>query len=453
MSGLFSQQPTQRRDIHEEQNNSARRDLNQTSAPSDSKNIIPKLFGRVNAHDLENEQPPSESSKNIMSKLFGRVSARDLENEQPPSESKNIIPRLLDRVSARDIENEKLPSAFTSHHQEGKPNLSIFEKVDRHSGSTIYLGSGTIHQLEDCIRDCLCKTPPYPDYTHHTHHTSKYNFPHKSLTRASILEDYSYDGIISPYHHLFRSDSDSHHHILHSNSDRHHHHHHYYHHSSPHHSTYNIKPAADLSLDDIRQVNNSLAKCGIPVFSQHDHPYNYNKPHPVGDIISACQQILADPTLHAQRDGAHSAVQHVWDNLHYHSPQTNLYGYASPAVRSVASHLFPNQQPPYSPVTSVASHLFGHPQPSSYNPPPMFGSPQPSSYNPPPMFGSPQPSPYNPPPMFGSPQPSPYNPPPMFGSPQPNPYNPAPTFGTPQQSPPSSASGNVLSRLFGGGGR
>ncbi len=317
----------------------------------------------------------------------------------------------MGRVSARDLENEQSKSTYIPQSQKGKPNQSIFEKVDAHSGSATYLGTGTFSQLENCIRNCLSHNQPHTDYTNYT---TKYDFPHKSLTRASVLEDYSYDGILSPSHHI--SHSTSHHYIPYSTSDDHHHHHH-------HHSSTHPKSAADLSLDEIRQVNDALAKYGIPILSHHEHPYN--KPLPVGDIISACHQLLEDPVLRAQSQGT-QAVQHVWDNLQHHSPQTNIYGYASPAVRSVASHLFnPTHQPPYSPVSSVVSHLFGNPQQSPYNPaqsaaPYPFGSPQQTPYNPaqsaaPPPYGNPQQGLSSPGQsaisrLFGNPQQSSYNP-------------------------------------------
>lgn len=389
MNGVSLVRPTYRRESSDEKNKSSKPILNQTTVPSESKRTIGSLFGPVSARDIENEKPPATST---FTSLIGGGGGT-------------------------------------------KQSQSIFEKVDTHGGGTTYLGSGTSSQIEDCIRNCLSKSHHHADYIHCS---SKYDFPYKSLTRASVLDDYSYDGIISSrYHHhthhgdlddyYYRhctphSNSKSYHYLSHSDSDCHHHHHHSYSHgcdSDYHH----YRPrghkvsAADLSLDEIRQVNDSLGKCGIPVFSQHNDHYNYNKPRPVGDIVSACQQILADPTLRHQREGQH-AVQHVWDNLHYHSPQTNMYGYASPAVRGVASHLFnPGNQPPYSPVNSVAHNLFGSPAP--YNPAPgnLFGNP---------------PAPYNPPPP-----PNPYNPPP------PNPYNPPPAT--------SSAGQSVISRLFGGG--
>jgi hypothetical protein len=308
--------------------------------------------------------------------------------------------------------------------------------VNTHGGSPTYLGTGSFSQLEDCIRNCLSHSQSHTDYTNHH---IKHDFPQKSLTRASVLEDYSYDGIIAPNHHITHSASS------------HDHHHHHQHHFSQH-----TKHAAELSLDEIRQVNDALAKYGIPILSHHEHPdHLYNKPRPVGDIISACQQLLADPLLRSQRDGLH-AVQHAWDNLHYHSPQTNIYGYASPAVRGVASHLFnPTNQPPYDPVHSVASHLFSQPQQSSYNPGQgatsnLFGNPQQNQYNPGPsavsnLFGNPQQNQYNPGQSAVS------N---LFGNPQQNQYNPGPNaasnpFGNPQQSS-SSPGQSVLSRLFSG---
>jgi hypothetical protein len=257
------------------------------------------------------------------------------------------------------------------------------------------LGTGSFTQLEACIQCCLSHNKYHTDSIHRT---TKYDHSHKSLTRASVLEDYSYEGITSPKHHHHYSDD--HHHY---SNDHHHysndHHHPYsdYHHHSDNHK----RSAALLSLNEIRQVNDALAKYGIPVFSGHDHHYDmYNKPRPVGDIISACQLILQDPTLASLRTGPpavqhvwdalqHSqpnqqnhavqhvwdalqhnqpnqqnhAVQHVWDAVQHHSPP---HGYASPAMRGVASHLFNTSQPPYHPVNNVASNLFSGPQQQHY---------------------------------------------------------------------------------------
>jgi hypothetical protein len=381
-----------RPDNSQEQNNSAQRNLNQTTTPSEPKKTIQGLFGPVSAHDIENEKPTP---------------------------------------------------MFIPQSQDKKPNRSIFEKVDTHGGGTVYLGSGDSSELEDCIRNCLSRNQPHPEYTYHT---TKYSFPHKSLTRASVLDDYSYEGISSFDRHILHSVCDHDHHISHTICDHHHHYHDYSdcHHYDRHHYDHchchdHRRHASDLSLDEIRQVNDALTKCGVPVTSHLDHPSSlYNKPRPVGDIISACQQLLVDPALRAQRDGT-NAVQHVWDNLHYHSPQTNMYGYASPAVRGVASHLFTPQNI-YDPVHSVASHLFPNsPQQSPYNPAPsaisnLFGNPQQSAYNPAPsaisnLFGNPQQSAYNPPPSAA---------PPPFGNPQPS-SNPGQSaisrlFGNPQPS-------------------
>lgn len=364
--GVSLLRPTFRRESSDEKRKSSRPILNQMTTPSESKRGIGSLFGAVSARDIENEKPPATTT---FASLFG--------------------------------------GGGTGAGTGGKSNQSVFEKVDTHGGGTTYLGSGTYNQLEDCISNCLAKNKTHTKYEYHT---TKHEYPHKSLTRASVLEDYSYDGIISPHHHISHSSSDHHynHHAPYSSSGRHHHYYHHYadsdHYDHHHHHSRDHKlSAAELSLDEIRQVNDALGKCGVPVFSHHDHHYNQYKPHSVGNIISACQQLLSDPAHRAQTDGAR-AVQHVWDNLHYHSPQTNMYGYASPAVQGVASHLFNHtNQAPYDPVHSVASNLFGTPAP--YNPPP----------------------------------------------PPANPYgNPIPYNLPPSQNPPNSAGRSVLSRLFGG---
>jgi hypothetical protein len=314
-------------------------------------------------------------------------------------------------VSARDIENEKPTATFASLFHQGKPNQSIFEKVDTHGGNTTYLGTGSFSQLEDCIRDCLSKNKSHTDATNYN---TKHDYTYKSLTRASVLEDYSYDGVLSPKYHV-TIPIDTH--------DYHHHHH-------QHHSGDHKKNAAELSLEEIRQVNDALAKYGIPVFSHPAHPYNRQRP--VGDVLSVCQQLLADNAHRPYGDAQH-AVQHVWDNLHYHSPQTNMYGYASPAVQSVVSHLFNNpNQPPYSPVQSVSSHLFGNAPQNPYNP-----------YNP--GQGAAPPPPYGYPPQSSGPSAISR----LFGNPGPSGPPPPPSYGYPQQSS-SSPGQSVLSRLFSG---
>jgi hypothetical protein len=347
--------------------------------------------------------------------------SRNLNQITTPSDSKRTTQGLFTRVSARDIENEKPIATFTSLFKQGKPNQSIFEKVNPHGGSTTYLGTGTFSELEDCIRDCLSKNKSHVDLTNYN---TKHDYKYKSLTRASVLEDYSYDGVLTPKYHISIP------------VDTHPHHHHH-HHLSDH-----KKHAAELSLEEIRQVNDALAKYGIPVFSYPAQPYN--REHPVGDVISVCKQLLADHAHRPYGDAQH-AVQHVWDNLQHHSPQTNIHGYASPAVQGVASHLFHPNQPPYSPVQSAASHLFGNAPQNPYNPgqgmpPPPYGYPPQGSNNPGQsaisrLFGNPQPNPYNP--GQGPPPPPPPPPPPQ-----------PPYGGYPQQSSGSPGQ-SVLSRLFG----
>ncbi|UJR36916.1 hypothetical protein I4U23_029628 [Adineta vaga] len=307
--------------------------------------------------------------------------------------------------------NDKSTGTFLSNFQNGKNNQSVFEKVDTHDGHATYLGSGTFFDLENCIHDCLSKNRCHTDLTHRS---SKYDDPCKSLTRASVLEDYSYDGILEPKHHISHL-SHSHYHdydYCHNRSD-----HHYSDHHQRHHGDYR-KHAADLSLEEIRQVNDSLAKYGIPVFSHHENPHNpHHKPHSVGEIVSACRLLLNEPRLEGLHHNGHQAVQHVWDAIHNHPMPPPHHGYASPAVQGVASHLFHPNQTPYDPVHGVASHLFGPPHQAPYNPGPSGVS----------HFVAPsQPPPYNPGP-----------PPPMQNQ-----------LGPPQSGPQNSGQ-SVLSRLFG----
>jgi hypothetical protein len=313
------------------------------------------------------------------------------------------------------------------------------------------LGTGTFTQLEDCIRNCLARNKQHIDITHHStkydfpHHSSKYDFPHKSLTRASVLEDYSYEGITAPKHHITHSDHDHHYSDHHHHYSDHHDHHYSDHHH--HHSDHHTKSAASLSLEEIRQVNDALARYGIPVFSGHDHHYDmYNKPQPIGELLSACQRLMQDPTIASLGTGP-QAVQHVWDNLQHHQPnyavqhvwdhlqhqqpQSSGHGYATPAMRGVASHLFNSSQPPYNPVNSVTSHLFGQPPQNPYNP----GQSAISN-----LFGQPSQPPPPPPPgqsaisrLFGQPSQPP--------QPPPNPGQSALSrlFGPPSSNPPQGA--------------
>lgn len=348
------------------------------------------------------------------------------------SESKrSVIPGLIGRVSARDLEVWEPNAVYGLQSHKGRNGKSIFEKIDLHGGRTKYLGSGSICQLEDCMQDCLSRNDSYLNLLDCS---TKHSYSYKNLTRASVLDDYSYDGILSPTHHI-RIPS-----------------------SSSCHVSRHRKDAAELSLDEIRQVNDALAKYGVPVFSHPSHPSS--QPRPVGDVLSVCQQLLSNPSLRPHGDGQH-AVQHVWDNLHYHSPQNYMHGYATPAVQNVASHLFPaNNPPPHSPVQGAVSHLFGGSQQYPYNPNPGPPPPPPTSGYPPQgsggsgqsvlsrLFGGggggggPQPNPYNP---------GPSAPPPGYGGPPPNFNNPGPppSYGGP---PPGSggAGQSVLSRLFSG---
>ncbi|CAF3643901.1 unnamed protein product [Adineta steineri] len=371
---------------------------------------------------------PSQEKNNYSRQISNRTTQA--------SEPKQMTTRALNRVSARDLIHDKSSTTYTSQLRGGKTNQSIFEKVDTHDGHTTYLGAGKYFQLEKCIRDCLSKNRCHIAMTHHT---PKHHCSYKGLTRASVLDDYSYEGITSPkyqtalsnnchrrhfdndhcsnrhkiidyvscsdhddtdYHHC--SDHHQHHHDHHHdhhNHDHHNHDHHNHHQCHRHHGIH-PKSAAELSLSEIRQVNDALAQYGVPVLSHHSnphhsnphHPYPYHphhQPHSVGEIVSACRLLLEDPKIAslASHTNDNHAVQHVWDAIQHHSPNTNIHGYASPAVHGVASHLFnPSHQTPYDPVHGVASHLFGQPQQNSYNPGQgaasnLFGQPQQNSHN------------------------------------------------------------------------
>ncbi|CAF2973157.1 unnamed protein product [Rotaria sp. Silwood2] len=340
------------------------------------------------------------------------------------SKSKHSTPGLAYvRVSARDIENEEPRSTSAIHVRGGRKHRSIFEKVDLHSGRTTYLGCGSFSQLEDCISDCLKRDRRHKNVEVYA---TKRDDPLRCLTRASILDDYCYDGIILPKCHKIRSRSCDRYDcdccVIRSNScdrvccdyravrssacD-------------PYDCDYYRKCAGELSLPEIREVNDALDKCGIPIFSHHRH-YPDHHQRPVRDVVSACELLLSDPTFAAYRHGS-PAVSHAWDAMRHYQPHPDAPGYGSSAVRAVSSRLFHPDQQPYSPVQNVSSQIF-HPPP-----------PQPPPYNP---------APGGPPNIFNPPQQPPYNPG-QFGPPN--------TFNPPQQ-PPGGSGPSVLSRLFGGGG-
>ena len=328
----------------------------------------------------------------------------------------------LSRVSARDVGKGKYPTISklvpVPLDRGPKSDQSIFEKVDIRNRRTSYLGSGSFNQLEDCIKDCLARDRRRPEKYHSS---TNYHSPMRSLTRASVLEDYSYDGIITSNHHAHRS-SDRYHH-----SDHHHHHQHGHDHS---------RSAANLSLTEIRRVNDALAKYGIAVFSHEDHYNNrYRRNHTVGEILSACQLLAEDPTLAAYKNGP-PAVHNVWDHLQHSQPPSYSGNYGSSAVQGVASHLFnSNNQNSYNPAQNPPSNLYNPPPP---NQPPnnagrnvlanlFSGQPQQSSYPPPPP-----PPPMNPPPsnagrsVLAS----------LFSG-QPQQSSAAPSYGSPPQQYPN----------------
>ncbi|CAF0831602.1 unnamed protein product [Rotaria sordida] len=316
------------------------------------------------------------------------------------SKSKYLTtPTICVRVSAREIEREEPTPIYVTHSHGGRKHKSVFEKVDLHSGRTTFLGCGTYPQLEDCISDCLARDRHHKDIEICT--TPKYDDTLKCLKRASILDDYSYDGVLSPNCYRIRSSSC--------------HRHHYDHHK---------KCASELSLREIREVNDNLEKCGIPVFSHHHHDHDHRSRN-VGDIVSACKLLLSDPTFGAYRQG-NQAVSHVWDAIRNYQPSSDVPSYPPPAAQGVGSPPFgpppfgpPPYQPPYNPMQPGAPNTF-YPPPQQ---PPSGGGQSVLSR----LFGGGG--------GGGGQQPPPPFPPPP-----------------PPQQPPSSSGQSVLQRLFGGGG-
>ena len=344
------------------------------------------------------------------------------------SDSKRtVIPGLLGRVSARDLEISEPTAIYGLRSHKGRGNKSIFEKINLHGGRTTYLGSGSFSRLEDCIQNCLSRDESYSDLINYN---TRHSYSYKNLSRASVLDDYSYDGVLSPNYHIsipIRLD---------------------------HHVSHHRKHASELSLEEIRQVNDALSKYGIPVFSHSSHHHSA-QPHPVGEVLSVCRQLLSDPSLRSHGDGQH-AVQHVWDNIHYHSPQTYMSGNAPPPAQG--------GQYPYNQNPGVPPSPYGYPPPgpsgggqSAISR--LFGGPQPNTYNPGPSGPPPPAAPYGGPPpqgsggggvlsrLFGGSQPNTYNPGPS-GPPPPAPYGGPPP---PQGPGGGGGGGGVLSRLFGGG--
>jgi hypothetical protein len=106
---------------------------------------------------------------------------------------------------------------------------------------------------------------------------------------------------------------------------------------------YVIGQLIDLSLVEIRRVNDSLAKYGISVFSQHDlYDGQYRADRTIGDILSACRLIMDSPSLISYNHDT-QATRNVWNKLQNHQVTSNPAGYGPSVVRSVASHLFNNQ--------------------------------------------------------------------------------------------------------------
>ena len=380
------------------------------------------------------------------------TSTQQSRNRTAAVDPKRTLQALLGGGKSRNKGNERLLPTSASYSRSGRPKHSVFEKVDTHNGHTTYLGSGSFDQLEDCIRDCLSHSKTHPDFIHYDR---KPKYSYKSLTRASVLEDYSYDGILSPNYHIsIPVDTHRHHHHHHYDDDHHHysdHHHnysdHHHHYSDHHHYNDRKKHAAELSLEEIRQVNDTLAKYNIPVFSYPSH-HHHHQPHSVGDVLSVCQQILAG------------------------RPHGDTSGYASHAVQNVASHLFHPNQTPYNPGYPPQNPGYP-PQNPGYPPQNPGGGGQGAIAR---LFGGggggqgppPPPPPGYPPQnpggggqsaisrLFGGgggqgPPPSSYPPPPPSGYPPPPPsgYPPPPPSGYPPQNS-GSAGQSVLSRLFSG---
>ena len=275
-------------------------------------------------------------------------------------------------VSAKDYTKDKYSTlsklATATSSSEVRTNQSIFEKIDVHTGRVSRLGVGTYSQLEDCIREHMV-------INRHRNYRSvsspKYYSRSKSLTKASVLEDYSYDGILSPTsHHHYRS--------------------------TYHHEPYlnRHKSAANLSLKEIRQINDALARQGISVFSHHEHQHSAvpGHPHSVGEIISACKLLIEDPTLAAYRQPT-SAVRHVWDHIHQSQalpptpPVMNYSSQPSTPGGGVLSQLFnpPSYQPPYNAPT--IANVYNAPPPAPY--PAPLPMPPPTGYSAPPPSGPP----------------------------------------------------------------
>ncbi|CAF4738542.1 unnamed protein product [Rotaria sp. Silwood1] len=364
------------------------------------------------------------------------------------------------RVSAHDIENEEPRSTFIPHNRGRKKHRSIFEKVDLHSGRTTYLGCGSFSQLEDCISDCLTRDQRHKSIEIYA---TKRSDPLRCFTRASVLEDYCYDGIILPKCCKIRSTSCDpcrcdycvvgsrscdpcrcDYCVIRSSS------------CDPYCCDYYKKCAGELSLPEIREVNDALDKCGISVFSRHLH--SDHKSHTARDIASACELLLSDPQFAAYKHGS-PAVSHVWDAMRHYQPP--------PAVANVWDAMRHYQPPPVAPSYPPPSLPPSYPPPSLPPPPQLPYGPSPGGV--PNIFNPPPQPPYNPgqmgaPNMFGPPQPPPSSSGSgvlsrLFGGgggggpQQPPPPMPPPMLPPSQpQQPPSGAGQSVLSRLFGGGG-
>ena len=376
-----------------------------------------------------------------------RVSARDIEKGKYPTISKLVstplsrgetVSKLIHSPLSREETSSKL--VYSPLSRGGKSHQSIFEKVDIRNRRTSFLGSGSYSQLEDCIKDCLARDRRHPPQRNHS--VTRHYSPSRSLTRASVLEDYSYDGIIAPNHHYVPRSRSRYHDL-----DYHHHNYHHHHHQ-PHHT----RSPVDLSLTEIRHVNDALAKYGIAVFSHEDHHHHgHRRNHSVGNIISACQLLIHDPALAAYTNGS-SAVRNAWDHAAHAQVPPYPGGYGSPPAQGPGSNFYnpnnPAQNAPSNPFYPPNNQSAYPPQAPSYPPmnqPPnnagrsvlanlFSGQPQQSSYPPPP------------PPMNQPPNSSGRNVlANLFGQPQQQSYPPPP----PMNQPPNNAGRSVLANLFG----
>lgn len=293
------------------------------------------------------------------------------------SESKRSTPVRTDKVVKKVEEKRtttdsilKLASLFGKSST--PKNLSTFERIDCHTGKTTYLGRGTSAQLDDCIRKCLNEN----SHDKYQWLLDSSRSRTRSLTRASVLEDYSYDGIIcggNSRRVVLLDDCPS-------VCER------------------KVSPN-DLSLKEIREVNDALARQGISVFTpdnhhhhhphhahhphhhqNHHHHHHEDKPHNVGEILSACRLLMNDPTLAVYHQHA-QPMKNVWDHIHnypggidQHQQQQQNLQFGRPGSPNPSVYSTPQYMPGPPPMINASSYMPGPPPPQ---PPPMStpGSP------------------------------------------------------------------------------